>query len=417
MADGEIALGLLRGKGAEIVDSPEKADINLIVTCAVKGPTSDRMVARIRKLRGYGKPLIVAGCMASGEPGKVVRSAPDAYLIPPKEITRITSVFASIVGASPQDGHGGNGVKLGLPRVRRNPVVAIVPVSEGCRWSKCSFCIVPRTRPGYGSYPIRMILEEARKSIEEGCREVWLTSQDMGSYGLESGRNLLPELLETINGLDGFFYVRVGMMNPIYLRPILDKLISSFKGEHIFKFLHLPVQSGSDKVLKSMNRGHDSGLYLEIVEMFRRSIPELTLMTDIIVGYPTEDEHDFEETLEIVWKSEPDSVNVSRFFPRPGTPAWRSRPLPPDVVARRTRVLNEVCDEVALRRNERWVGWTGEALVDEMGMKHGTWICRNYAYKPIVLRSDENLLGRLVEVEITEAKPHFLYGRLVNRVG
>jgi len=412
MADGEIALGLLKQAGGEIVASPEDADVNIIVTCAVKGPTADRMVSRVRKLNSLGKPLIVAGCMASGEPRRIKQTAPRAFLLPPKEITRITEAVEKLLG----DGLNTpveleREVKLGLPRVRRNPVISIIPVSEGCRWSKCSFCIVPKTRPGFGSFPIRLILDEVRRSVADGCREIWLTSQDMGSYGMESGRNLLPELLESVNNVEGNFKVRVGMMNPIYLKPILPRLIQAYKGEKIFKFLHLPVQSGSERVLKSMNRGHGSGLYVEAVECFRKELPELTLMTDIIVGYPTETERDFEETLEIIWRTKPDFVNVSRFFPRPGTPAENMKPQPPETVSRRIHRLNEVCEAAALERNERWIGWTGEALVDEWGIK-GNWICRNYAYKPIAIKTDKNLMGKIIEVEVTDAKTFHLEGKL-----
>ncbi|MEM4172254.1 MAG: hypothetical protein QXX49_04695, partial [Candidatus Caldarchaeum sp.] len=185
-ADGEIALGLLRNRGYEIVDRPEEADYVVLVTCAVKKPTADRMVSRVRRFAKMGSRLVVAGCMVSGEEERVRRAAPAALLIPPKRITAIAKMVEGVDEGEPA-------LKIGLPRVRRNPVVSIVPVSEGCRWSRCSFCIVPNTRPGYRSYPVRLVVEEVHRSVSEGCREVWLTSQDMGSYGLESGKNLLPQ--------------------------------------------------------------------------------------------------------------------------------------------------------------------------------------------------------------------------------
>ncbi len=408
-ADGEIALGLLKSRGYEVVDSPEEADYVVLVTCAVKKPTADRMVYRVRRFADRGSRLVVAGCMVTGEPERIKRAAPEAILIPPRNITEISSVIEG------QHFNGEGGIKLGLPRLRRNPVVSIIPVSEGCRWSRCSFCIVPNTRPGFGSYPVRLVVEEVRRSLEEGCREIWLTSQDMGSYGMESGRNLLPELLEAVNGVEGDFYVRVGMMNPIYLNPILDKLVKAFQGEKIFKFLHLPVQSGSDKVLREMNRGYTSNLFLKIVDKFKELIPELSLATDVIVGYPTETEDDFEQTLKLIERTKPHVVNISRYFPRPNTAAERLKTLPPSVVAERVAILKKLVAEQQLKMNERWIGWTGRALVDEVG-KHGEMVARNHAYRPIVLNTRKNLLGRFVDVEVVAAEKTYLRGCLISAV-
>ncbi|MCS7129346.1 MAG: MiaB/RimO family radical SAM methylthiotransferase, partial [Candidatus Caldarchaeum sp.] len=276
-----------------------------------------------------------------------------------------------------------------------------------------SFCIVPNTRPGYESYPVRMIVDEVRRSLLEGCREVWLTSQDMGSYGTESGRNLLPQLLEAVNNVEGRFYVRVGMMNPIYLNPILNQLVDAYLGAKMFKFLHLPVQSGSDKVLKDMNRGHTSQMFLKIVEKFREKIPETTLATDIIVGYPTEEGEDFEQTLRLVERVKPSVVNISRYFPRPDTPAENLKQLKPEVVARRVAALKQLVEEVQLNNNERWLGWSGPALVDEVG-KNGLMVARNHAYRPIVLDTRKNLLGQFVEVEVVGAEKTYLRGRLTD---
>ncbi len=405
-ADGEIALGLLQRQGYRMVERPGEADYVVLVTCAVKKPTADRMIHRIKKFSHLGSRLIVAGCMATGETERVRRVAPEAVLLPPRNITEVASAIEA-------RGFDGGEVKLGLPRLRKNPVVAIVPVSEGCRWSRCSFCIVPRSRPGFESYPVRAVVDEVRKSLDEGCREVWLTSQDMGSYGLESGRNLLPELLEAVNSVQGKFYVRIGMMNPIYLKPILEKLVKAYSGEKIYKFIHIPVQSGSDKVLKDMNRGHSVQLFNQIVETFRRKFPNITVSTDLIVGYPTETDEDFEQTLRLVEKTHPAIVNVSRYFPRPGTPGERLKTLPAHVVARRVSELNNLLSEIQLKSGERWLGWIGEILIDEVGKK-GKMVGRNFAYRPIVIDAPSESLGKFVEVEVVDVEKTYLMGRVLS---
>jgi len=408
MADSEIALGILKQAGYTLVQKPEDADIIIIFTCVVKKPTSDRMLYRINFLKQFRKKLIVAGCMASGEPEKIRRAAPRAILVHPRAITRITEAIESGKSILSED----DIIKLRHPRVRRNPITAIIPVSEGCWWRRCSFCIVARTRGSYMSYPLNMILEEVEDSIHEGVKEIWLTSQDMGSYGIESGKSLLPRLIECVSNIDGLFLVRVGMMNPIYLKPILEDLAEAYLKPKIFRFLHLPVQSGSNKILMDMNRGYSVELFKEIVTFMRSRIKDLTLSTDIIVGYPTEDEEDFEKTVKLIEEIKPDMINLSRFFPRPGTPAERLKPLDPRLVKKRSKLMSEVAREAALRAGERWIGWRGIALVDEIG-ERGEAIARNLSYKPIVLKENgRRLFGKFVEVEIESIRPYCLLGRV-----
>lgn len=411
-ADGEIALGLLKRDGFEIVDDVEKADLNLIVTCAVKKPTSDRMLHRIKYLSKKGRGLIVAGCMVTSERARVERVAPKAALIGPREVTKVSELATGIIALGGPAPLSESAAKLGLPRLRRNAVIGIIPVSEGCRWARCAFCIVPIARGPFQSFGIDEIVEEARTSLSEGCKELWITSQDMGSYGLESGRHLLPEIIGSIASLPGEFFLRVGMMNPIYLRPMLPSLIERFRSDKVFRFLHLPVQAGSDEVLRRMKRGHDSSLFLKFVENFRNAIPEMTLSTDVIVGYPEETEEDFKKTIEILEKARPDVVNISRFFARPGTEAEKLSPLPPDILAERSARVRALHRRMALEQNSRWLGWVGRALVDERG-KNGTWVCRNQSYKPIVLDTPKELLGQFVNVEVYDAEPTYLHGRIL----
>lgn len=404
VADSEIATGLLRWAGHEFVPDPRCADIIIVFTCVVKKPTSDRMLYRISSLRKYGKRLIVAGCMVPGEPEMVKRIAPDAVMLHPRAITRIRDAVElgkSLLNEEDE-------TKLCMPRLKRNPLIAIIPVSEGCSWNLCSFCIVTRTRGSFRSYPMELIECEVRHHLEEGVREIWLTSQDMGSYGVESGRSRVAELVKRIAGLNGMFLIRVGMMNPLYIYPILQDLAEAYREPKVFKFLHLPAQSGSNKVLRDMRRGYDVRVFKRIVEFMRSEIPNLTLSTDIIVGYPTEDEYDFEETVKLIKDVEPDMVNISRFFPRPRTQAEKLKPLDPRVIKRRSKLLSGIVREIALRNNEKWIGWSGLALVDELG-ERGEAIARNASYKSIVLRgSGKELFGKFVEVKVEDARPYCL---------
>jgi tRNA A37 methylthiotransferase MiaB len=203
------------------------------------------------------------------------------------------------------------------------------------------------------------------------------------------------------------------MMNPLYVYPVRERLAETYLSPRIFKFLHLPVQSGSNMVLRDMGRGYTVEVFKRIVEEFRSRMPELTLSTDIIVGYPTEDEGDFEETIKLVEEVRPDMINISRFFARPGTPSEKLKPLDPRLVNERSRILSDVARRIALENGERWIGWSGYALVDEIG-EGGEPIARNIYYRPIAVenaRGDE-VFGRIAEVEVEDAKPYCLIARL-----
>ncbi|RLI27809.1 hypothetical protein DRO58_03490 [Candidatus Bathyarchaeota archaeon] len=257
-----------------------------------------------------------------------------------------------------------------------------------------------------------MVVEEVRRALRQGCKEIWLTSQDNGCYGFDIGSDL-AELLEKVLSIEEDFMVRVGMMNPSYLSRFLDRLLDMYSDDRIFKFAHIPVQSGSDKVLRDMRRGYTSSEAEEVMKRFRAKYPKLTLMTDIIVGYPTESEEDFEKTLAFIARVEPDHVNVSKFGARPGTEAYRLKPLPVKLVKERVKRLNALCSEVSYRRNLGWVGWVGEVLVEEPGLKPGSWIARNTSYKPIVLQTHENLLGKRLNVKVTKAYRNFLLATML----
>jgi MiaB-like tRNA modifying enzyme len=414
--DTEIMRALLREAGYEEVERPEEADLLLINTCTVKTPTANRMITRITALSMYGRPLIVAGCFAKAQPETVARINPRASLIGPDAVDQVVRVAeASMRGERLSVLDGKRVEKTLLPSIRTNPVVEIVEVSSGCL-SSCTFCQTKLARGSLFSYRPATIRERVKRVVEEGVKEIWLTSQDMSAYGRDIGTNL-AELLKGITSyVAGDYRIRVGMMNPLHFRRLeLQELIDAYRDPHVFKFLHLCVQSGSDRVLRDMRRGYTVSDFEEYVAAFRNAFPEMTLMTDVIVGYPTEEEEDFEMTLRLLERTRPDFVNISRFFPRPKTEAARLRQLPADVVNRRSKVVTELCNEIALRNMSRWVGWSGPVLIDELGQR-GEVIGRTDHYRPVVLKvaDGRSLLGRWVEVVVEEARPYCLMGRVVS---
>jgi MiaB-like tRNA modifying enzyme len=409
-ADYEIASGLLKEAGFELVESPEKSDLNLIFTCVVKIPTQQRMIHRIKKLTGLKRPLIVAGCMPKTGRKTIEKIDPNASLLCPDTVEKvIDAVNSALDGKKFVLLKDLKKPKLGFPRCRKNSVIGITQIGRGCLLN-CSYCIEPY-RGNLFSYSLNKIVGDVNIAVKQVCKEIWITSLDNGCYGFDSGTNL-AELLKALSKIERKFWIRVGMANPLHVKKILEELIEVYQSEKIFKFLHLPIQSGSDKILRLMNRGYKVRDFIEIVEKFRKKHPKLTLATDIITGFPFETEENFKETIKLLERIKPDVVNLSKFGPMPGTQAAKMKQLPQKIVNKRSRELSEVIKKTSLGKNKEWIGWMGEVLVDE-GDKN-TWIGRNFAYKPIIIKSTKNIFGKFVKVKIENVSANCLIGKIIS---
>jgi len=412
--DLEIMLAGLTNGGYTITDHAESADIILVNTCGVKKPTEDKILARLSILSSFDKPLIIAGCLPKINLEAIHRSAPSfSVAVDPHSVNRILEAV--------KDAEAGlkhrlffsdrPEIKLLHPRARLNRFIEIIQVAEGCAGA-CSFCCVRFARGRLLSYPKKLIIDRMRKAVSEGLREFWITSQDNGAYGLDA-RSDLAELLKECCSVEGNFLIRVGMMNPRHALKILDRLIQVYTNRQIFNFLHLPVQSGDDEVLRRMRRFYSAEQFKRIVSAFRDKIPSITLSTDVICGFPGETEDAFDRTVKLIEESKPDIVNISRFFPRPHTPAAEMDQLPPEEVKNRSRHLSKIVKRISYERNRLWMGWDGSVLVDEKGERN-TWIGRNSAYKPVVIECEKNLLGESVDVHVTEAFPTYLRAEILD---
>lgn len=405
-ADSEIMAGLLSGQGFE---SGDNSGIVIVNTCAVKTPTERKILKRLNELKNSKNKVIVTGCLPASQPN-VVENFPDFSFIGTNVfdiLNAVNSVFEGrrFVRIENELKH-----RVCTPRIRRNPFIGIIPIAQGCTGS-CSYCIVRKARGTLRSYPSELIVKDVEKALSEGVKEIWITAQDTGAYGIDISEDL-PGLLRRITEIKGNFRIRVGMMNPNHALRFLNELIEIYKNEKIYKFLHIPVQSGDDNVLRDMERRYSVNEFREIVSKFRRNIPEITISTDVIVGFPTEDDTAFQNSVNLLREIEPDILNISRFWARPGTKAERMKQLHGRITKSRSRRMSKLFEEIGLKRNRRWIGWKGKALVSEIG-KSGSFCARNFAYKPIILKSGKNLLGRFVNVEIIDATSYDLRGRLI----
>ncbi|MGB9671896.1 MAG: tRNA (N(6)-L-threonylcarbamoyladenosine(37)-C(2))-methylthiotransferase, partial [Candidatus Bathyarchaeales archaeon] len=373
LADGEVLAGCLAEAGYELVDSPLAADVIIYNTCAVKGPTENRMIEVLRRVP-KGKRLIVAGCLPLINFERLSREVRFDGIVGPAFGREIVDVVGRVLSGEKVvvlEGALASKPSLSLPRKLVNPVVSIIPVNYGCLGS-CAYCCVVFARGRLRSYGISEIVDRVKRDLALGVKEFWITSQDVACYGRDLGTNV-AELLKAICAIEGDFRVRVGMMTPNMVIDILDDLIEAFKHDKVFKFLHLPVQSGDDQILQRMRRFYSVDDFKKIVEAFRRHTPEITIATDVICGFPGESEKAFKRTLQLIEEVKPDIVNVSKFFARPRTVAAKMESdfVSFEEVRRRSGLAARLARKVAFERNKRWVGWVGEILVDEVGKVSG----------------------------------------------
>jgi MiaB-like tRNA modifying enzyme len=409
-AESEMMMGLLKEKGFQIDEKAANAEIAVINVCTVKGEFT-----AIRKVKQFldankGKRLIVAGCLTPKLIQQIREITEDASLINTHNIGKIVEVAEETLNGNVIEAVSyEKEKKYELARVRRNPVIGIIPILTGCN-NDCAYCSVKLVKGRLESYPKESLVKEANCALQEGCKEIWITSQDNAAYGMENiWRSSLPELLKDILSIKKEFIVRIGMMNVKNLMPIADDMIKIFKNDNVFKFLHIPLQSGNDGILEKMKRNYTVNEFRELISTFRREIPDITIATDIIVGFPGEKEEQFSDSIDVIREIRPDVLNISRFIPREGTPAFGMKErVDSNEAKRRSKIMTDIFANMSAVLNERWLDWEGEILIDERG-KEGSWIGRNYAYKQIVVKGNYEL-GLQIRVRVNKVTPYDLRG-------
>jgi len=407
-ADGEMISGLILNGGHTLVEDSEDSDLNIVVTCSVKDATANKMIHRIKSLKE--KPLVVAGCLPKAEKSTVEKFTENASLLGPNSLGKTLQIIDSTLNGQKLIALDDTDLsKVGLPKVRLNPYVGIVEIASGCM-SECTFCQTKLSKGDLTSYRLGDIVRQVQTEIKEGCKEVWLTSTDNGCYGFDIGTDL-PSLVDAVSEIPEEFMLRVGMMNPMYMPRIRDDLIKAYNNDKVFKFIHIPVQCGSNKVLNDMKRGHTAETFRDIVNKIRSQFKDFTISTDIIVGFPTETEEDFQKTVDLLDEIKPDVVNLSKYSARPGTDAAELKQIDAAEVKRRSKIIFEQISKISIENNKKWIGWKGKVLFDEKtdeGIKG-----RNFAYKPIFVKDDVDI-GQSHTVEITDVTVSTLLGKIAS---
>lgn len=381
--------------GGHELSGEEAADVIVINSCAVKRATQQKILAKLRELRG--RRVLVTGCFAQALPEVLRKKFPEFSILGTFSQARVLEAVESVFEGKHFDfvGKGNSFSSIGLV----DGVVARIKISEGCL-GKCSFCITKLARGKLKSVPVKEIIRSVECAVLNGAKEIQLCSQDTGCYGFDLGTDL-ASLVERICEIKGRFLVRLGMMNPENARKILPMLLSVLRNSKVYKFVHIPVQSGSDSVLRGMNRSYSANDFVFLVNELRKAFPEITVATDVIVGFPTEKDEDFFLTARLLKEVKPDIVNVSRFSPMPKTPAFKLSFLKEEVVNGRSKALSFLCSQISLENNQELVGKEFEVLVTEK--KKNGWLARTSSYKPVVVEKKGIELGDFTRVFIESA--------------
>ncbi|KSW12766.1 2-methylthioadenine synthetase [Pyrodictium occultum] len=415
-ADTAIMKSALARRGYEIVDSLEDADVIVVNTCTVRLDTEEKMRRRIRELyklaRSRSAALVVAGCMATAQPYTVKRIAPEALLVATYNVHRVHEALEQgrdLLGEPPRP----KTLYTPEPGLMQRGRVAEVPIADGCL-NDCSFCITKLARRRVYSRPMEKVVDLVRALARRGVVEIRITGQDVAVYGVDIyGKRMLPELLQRLAELPGSFMIRVGMMSPDQLMPILDEFIEALKAPRFFKFIHLPVQSGDDRVLRIMKRRYTVDEYRSMVREIRSKIPGVMVATDIIVGHPGEDEEAFGNTVRLVEELRFERVHLAQYTPRPRTVAAGLPQVPDPVKKSRSKRLMAVVERIGLEEHRKYIGSRARALVVSRGERGGL-DAKLYNYTPVILPEGSAEPGEWRCIEVTDATWYDLRGRVLD---
>jgi len=406
-ADSDIMRALLKERYEPA--SEGQADVIIINTCTVKGPTENKIFEYMKKLQQDNRRFVIAGCLAANM-GKIRRFAPNAPVVGTSSLGSICDAVDDAVSGKASS-YLSFESKDELPKLMTAPIMR-VPINDGCV-STCYYCQTKLARPFLRSYSPKTIVKWINKSVDKGAREIQLTSMDSGAYGLDLKTNLI-ELLDSIAADDSSkrtekrFLVRLGMINPNHAKEMLPDIIRILRHERFYKFLHAPVQTGSEKVCKEMNRDHTVKDFRDIVGAIRKEIPEATIATDIICGYPSETEEDFQQTLQLLKETEPDITNVSKFSARPGTRAKELKQLHNDEIKRRSAEASSLVRSISEKRKKAYIDKTYEVLITE---EDPDFKGRDLNYHQVVVKDFSGKLGDFVDVRIMDANHGSLFGK------
>lgn len=425
-ADSEVMERLLEREGYRKIDSPEGADVIILNTCSVRQHAEDRALSYLASLKRVRKEnpstvFVLAGCVAQRLKSKIFEKTPFVNIVLGTDNILELPKLIEKTFQKPNEKVLATEVKGDLPRLakgfwgsssygcaKNSELTGQVTIMRGCD-NFCSYCIVPYVRGRERSRAVSDIVSEVEQKVAGGCKEIMLLGQNVNSY--RSNSSDFADLLRKVEKVDGLERIRFMTSHP---KDVSDKLINTIRdSSKICEHLHLPAQSGSNRILEGMNRGYTREQYLELIDKIKREIPKISITTDLMVGFPGEKKEDFEDTLRLVEDVEFDAAFTFKYSTRPGTEAAKEKDdVPLKVKKERLAKLNELCEKMVLEKNRRLMGKVEEVMVERFARKEKKLVGRTRGNKIVFFSGDGKDIGELVSVEIEEAYAWSLLGRV-----
>lgn len=386
-SDSEIMRSLLLKEHQET--SLANADFVILNTCGVVEKTERKILKEATKLKD--KKVIIAGCLPLVSPEECQKVADG--IIGPTNVLSINKIVNGITKIDTKK------TKTDKAKLKNNDS-KIIPIAEGCL-GNCTYCATKLARKELFSFSAKEIIKKAKES---NSSEIYLTSQDLSVYGMDKGESL-SSLLKEIVKIDRDFKLKLGMMNPKY---VTNELLEVYESDKIYKFIHLPLQSGDNELLKKMNRGYKVEDFINIVKKFRKKFKESIIATDIIVGHPLETEESFKKTLKIIKEVKPEVLHIFKFSKRKGTEDFNLKDLPDRIKKDRSRIITEIFENYNYEKNKRYINKKLDVLIVEK--RKNNYLSRTSSGRAVALK--EGKLGEKAKVKIIDCKWNYLVGRV-----
>ena len=416
----------------------EKPEAFYLNVCTVKGNAGAMKLLRKAASTFPCVPIYITGCAPKDFREEALRAVPNVQFTSLKELETSAQSPSNLATAHPAQSPSSliNERTPGSNKIYRNvlresPFVGIVNIEEGCL-DACAFCSTHLVKGRLHSFAPQTIVDQVQALVDDGCLEIQLTGQDCACYGFDIGTNLAELTQRILTHVNGNYRIRLGMGNPRHVLSYQEALLDCFTDDRIYKFIHIPVQSGSENVLKAMNRRHTARDYATLAHAFTERFRKFTLSTDLIVGYPGETAEDFNDTLKLLKETRPTVCNITRFVARQGTVAAHlesaknsvhlesatnrahlaptTLAIPDDIKHKRSAILAEAFQQIALENNREWIDDECTVITEKQGYRAGTTIARNVAYRPVALQGTFPA-GQTLRVRITDAEPFALIAK------
>ena len=394
----------------------EKSNFIIINTCAVKGVTENRIMHELKNLSQNYKTrkIVITGCLPQISKSSLIRiieTLPTfSAIVDVNNIHKINVVLEEILRGKK------NIIKRSEKKIDKskfllnypeNNITAIIPIAEGCL-GNCTYCCVKNSRGKLCSFDSDNILNHIKNQLERKKKEIFLTAQDCSCY-YYNGLNLIG-LLKKILTLNQKFYLRIGMINPNFFINFSEDFIELYQNKKLYKFIHIPIQSGSDNILQRMSRDYEIQTLKDSIKNLRKKISNISIETDVICGFPGETQLEFNKTISLINWLKPEILNISKFSPRPGTFAKEMKQVKSELIKKRSKKLSNLYKKIKLFHIKKWKHWKGEILITKK-VKNDLFLGKNIYYIPIF--TDKGKIGEFKNIKVEKMENLKLFGKVI----